>query len=93
MLFVAFCPVVGKAEHLAVVFSGGASFAPSFHMIGIHFLFCPDFVATGFMAHGTQGTVADTSAARIFGLPFVNAPFGCIVKNADIQQSCVLLTT
>lgn len=82
------------AQHLAVGLVGGTALAPGRHVVGVHL---GDFVDTGAVAAALNGTVWAVAHAICLGglsLFLINAVDNRLVtKEADIQQTLVLLTT
>src|SRR5687768_5959172 len=65
-LSVAFSPIVGNAEHLAVLGRAVAAFAPCRNMVGVHFVEVVDSLFIGVVADGAKGAVRFA-----FGLGFL----------------------
>lgn len=78
------------AKHLAVVHARCSALAPCSNVVGIHFLQFPDALAVSIVPDSAIRTVANTFSLCLIGLFLIYLAHGRFVKQAHVQQFCVL---
>ena len=77
-LAIAFSPIMGFTQHLAIALICCTTFTPSLHMVCIHFFQCPNLCAIGIMSESTKRAVADVLGFCLFRLHSIH-PTLCLL--------------
>src|SRR5262249_53175376 len=90
MLSITFGPIVGNAEHLAVVGRASAALAPCCNMVGVHLLEIIDPVLVRVVPNRTERAVGLVLCLCRARLLFVDRVLGGIVEHAHFKKLRIL---